>query len=52
MAKDRRVFSRKACPACGRSMRSEQIRGDHREFWGCSGYPDHCQNTENSEGYV
>ena len=16
-------------------------------FWGCSGYPDHCQNTEN-----
>lgn len=47
LAKDQRTFARKTCSACGRSMK---IRANHTtgvRFWGCSGYPEHCQNTEN-----
>jgi HAD superfamily hydrolase (TIGR01549 family) len=46
LAKDQRTFVRKTCSACGRSMR---IRNNSSgvKFWGCSGYPHSCQNTEN-----
>jgi HAD superfamily hydrolase (TIGR01549 family) len=46
LAKDQRVFSRKVCPACGRSMKIRTNSTTNVKFWGCSGYPDHCQNTE------
>ncbi|MHC2635105.1 phosphoglycolate phosphatase-like HAD superfamily hydrolase [Bradyrhizobium liaoningense] len=47
LAKDQRVFSRKVCSACGRSMKIRTNSTTNAKFWGCSGYPDHCQNTEN-----
>ncbi|GGI33625.1 MULTISPECIES: HAD-IA family hydrolase [Bradyrhizobium] len=47
LAKDQRVFARKTCPACGRSMKIRENHTTHFKFWGCSGYPHHCQNTEN-----
>lgn len=46
IAKDQRVFARKTCPACGRSMKIRENHTSHVKFWGCSGYPHHCQNTE------
>lgn len=46
LAKDQRVFARKACPACGRSMKIRENHTTHIKFWGCSGYPQHCKNTE------
>jgi HAD superfamily hydrolase (TIGR01549 family) len=46
LAKDQRVFSRKVCPACGRSMKIRTNSTTNAKFWGCSGYPNHCQNTE------
>ncbi len=45
LAKDQRTFARKVCPACGRTMRV-RISGVGVKFWGCSGYPDACRNTE------
>ena len=47
LAKDQRVFARKICPACGRSMKVRTNSTTNVKFWGCSGYPDHCHNTEN-----
>ena len=47
IAKDQRVFARKTCQACGRSMKIRENHTTHEKFWGCSGYPDYCQNTEN-----
>lgn len=47
IAKDQRVFSRKICSACGRSMKIRENHTTHVKFWGCSGYPNECQNTEN-----
>jgi len=47
LAKDQRVFSRKVCPACGRSMKIRTNSTTNVKFWGCSGYPHHCHNTEN-----
>ncbi|WP_027038424.1 HAD-IA family hydrolase [Mesorhizobium ciceri] len=46
IAKDQRVFSRKTCSACGRSMKIRENHTTHEKFWGCSGYPDHCRHTE------
>jgi hypothetical protein len=46
LAKDQRTFVHKTCPACGRSMRVRVNSSTSVKFWGCSGYPDHCQNTE------
>lgn len=46
IAKDQRVFARKTCPGCGRSMKIRENHTTHVKFWGCSGYPNHCQNTE------
>jgi len=44
--KDQQTFARKECPACGRPMRVRTQRSTGDKFWGCSGYPQHCQNTE------
>ncbi len=46
LAKDQRVFSRKICSVCGRSMKIRTNSSTNVKFWGCSGYPDHCHNTE------
>jgi HAD superfamily hydrolase (TIGR01549 family) len=46
LAKDQRTFVRKLCPACGRPMKV-RTSGKGEQFWGCSGYPDYCRNTEN-----
>lgn len=46
LGKDQRVFSRRTCSACGRSMRVRERKSDHKKFWGCSGYPNSCSNTE------
>ena len=45
LTKDQRTFTRKECPACGRPMRV-RTSGLGVKFWGCSGYPDRCTNTE------
>lgn len=47
LAKDQRTFVRKTCPSCGRSMKIRTNSTTGARFWGCSGYPDHCRNTEN-----
>jgi len=46
LAKDQRTFVRKQCPACGRPMKV-RTSGKGVQFWGCSGYPTYCHNTEN-----
>ena len=46
LAKDQRTFSRKTCPACGSSMKIWVNHTTGAKFWGCSGYPEQCQNTE------
>lgn len=46
LAKDQRTFAHKNCSVCGRSMRVRTNSSNNVKFWGCSGYPDHCQNTE------
>lgn len=46
LAKDQRAFTRKTCTACGRSMKIRVNHSSGVRFWGCSGYPDYCQNTE------
>ncbi len=46
IGKDQRTFARKTCPACGRSMKV-RTSGKGVKFWGCSGYPSFCTNTEN-----
>jgi hypoxanthine phosphoribosyltransferase len=46
LAKDQRTFARKTCSACGRSMKIRTNPATTVKFWGCSGYPDHCRNTE------
>ena len=46
IARDQQVFARKLCPECQRPMRVRKNRSGEK-FWGCSGYPDQCQNTEN-----
>ena len=38
-------FTGKTCSRCGRSMRVRN--GQYGKFWGCSGFPAHCDNTEN-----
>ncbi|SKA41328.1 Phosphoribosyl transferase domain-containing protein [Enhydrobacter aerosaccus] len=48
LAKDQRVFARKTCPACSRSMKIRVNHTTNVKFWGCSGYPTYCQNTEDS----
>lgn len=45
IGKDQQVFARKSCAACTRPMRVRTNR-DGVKFWGCSGYPDYCKNTE------
>jgi HAD superfamily hydrolase (TIGR01549 family) len=47
LAKDQRTFVRMTCTACGRSMKIRTNGTTGEKFWGCSGYPDHCQHTEN-----
>lgn len=47
LAKDQLAFVHKNCPVCGRTMRVRANSQTNVKFWGCSGYPDHCQNTEN-----
>lgn len=46
LGKTQRSFARKTCPACGRPMRIRVERATDIRFWGCSGYPDDCRNTE------
>lgn len=45
-AKDQRAFVHKQCPQCGRSMRIRTNPATNVKFWGCSGYPESCTNTE------
>jgi HAD superfamily hydrolase (TIGR01549 family) len=46
LGRDQQVFARKLCPACTRPMRVRTNGTTGAKFWGCSGYPDHCANTE------
>jgi predicted amidophosphoribosyltransferase len=45
--KDQQTFVRKECPECGRSLRVRTNSYTGEKFWGCSGYPEHCQHSEN-----
>ena len=44
--RDQQTFTRKECPDCTRPMRVRTNSNTGEKFWGCSGYPDYCQNTE------
>ena len=44
--RDQQGFASKACPKCGRPMRVRINRSTDQQFWGCSGYPEYCENTE------
>ena len=44
--RDQQAFATKACPQCGRPMRIRTNRSTDQQFWGCSGYPEYCKNTE------
>jgi HAD superfamily hydrolase (TIGR01549 family) len=46
LAGDQRAFIHKQCPSCHRSMKI-RTNSQGQKFWGCSGYPHYCQNTEN-----
>ncbi len=45
LGRAQKVFQYKTCPACGRSMKVRS--GPYGQFWGCTGYPNECTNTEN-----
>lgn len=45
--KDQPTLSRKECPKCGRLMHIRRRKSDEHPFWGCGGYPDYCNYTEN-----
>lgn len=45
LAKDQRSFRQKICQ-CGRTMRVRQNSKTGVSFWGCSGYPEQCKQTE------
>ena len=45
--RDQQTFVTKECSQCGRPMRVRTNRQTDEQFWGCSGYPEHCRNTEN-----
>jgi hypothetical protein len=47
LGKDQRAFLRKQCSACHRPMRVRTNSHTGDKFWGCSGYPNQCQHTEN-----
>jgi len=49
VGKDQRSYVWKECPACGRRMKVRTNGQTGEKFWGCSGYPDHCTNTERFE---
>ena len=42
--RDQQAFVVKEC-RCGRRMRIRTNRTTGENFWGCSGYPNHCQHT-------
>lgn len=44
--RDQQTFATKQCPECGRPMRIRTNHYTDQQFWGCSGYPEHCENTE------
>lgn len=46
LGKDQQVFMRKHCPSCGRTMKVRTNGYTGEKFWGCSGYPDQCQHSE------
>jgi predicted amidophosphoribosyltransferase len=46
LGRDQQAFARKFCPACSRPMLVRKS-GKGEKFWGCSGYPNDCTNTEN-----
>jgi predicted amidophosphoribosyltransferase len=50
LGKDQRSYVWKDCPVCGRRMKVRTNRQTGEKFWGCSGYPDYCENTERFEG--
>lgn len=43
--RDQLTFSRKNCPLCERPMRVRKQGKTGEVFWGCTGYPKHCQHT-------
>ncbi|MBI3184626.1 MAG: HAD-IA family hydrolase [Myxococcales bacterium] len=47
LGKDQQVFMHKQCPSCGRTMKVRTNSYTGEKFWGCSGYPDSCQYSEN-----
>ena len=46
LARDQQSFAMKTCPTCGRPMRIRTKHSTDQQFWGCSGYPEYCKNTE------
>ena len=44
--RDQQTFATKKCPECSRPMRIRTNHFTDEQFWGCSGYPEYCRNTE------
>jgi HAD superfamily hydrolase (TIGR01549 family) len=50
VGKDQRSYAWKECPVCGRRMKVRTNGQSGEKFWGCSGYPQDCTNTERFQG--
>ncbi|MDE0106575.1 MAG: HAD-IA family hydrolase [Bryobacterales bacterium] len=46
LGRDQHSFASRTCPECRRPMRIRTNRYTNEKFWGCSGYPKYCENTE------
>lgn len=44
LGRDQYAVETKTCPQCSRGLRVR--KGRYGQFWGCSGYPNECQYTE------
>ena len=46
LGRDQQSFAARACPECGRPTRIRTNRYTNEQSWGCFGYPNYCESTE------
>ena len=46
LGRDQQSFAARTCPKSERPMRIRTNRYTNEQFWGCSGFPKYCENTE------
>ena len=46
LGRDQQSSAARTCPKRGSRMRIRTNRYTNEQFWGCSGYPNYCENTE------